>query len=124
MFQGSNSFTKAEKSTSKRVVRCNFCHAVILDELFRCPDCGQITEGNEKEVNTNVLADQIRAKLAKRKERIANTGECKRCGKKVLKGDTCSSCASTQFRNSVILIAFGSSLITLMLVYLLSSPIR
>jgi ribosomal protein L32 len=109
-------------STSKKMICCKFCNAIIMAELFRCPDCGQMTVGNETEVNGKILANQFRAKLARRREQVENSGECKNCGKKILKGNICNACASLQFRNSVIVIAFASTLIALMLLYFLHTP--
>lgn len=122
MFEKQSLATNAERSDPNRLVRCNICGAVMRTALFRCPACGEMTEGNEKEINGNLLAAQLRKKVARKKEQIANLGECRTCGKRVLNGNICNNCASRHFRNSVFLIACASAAVAFMLLYLLHTP--
>jgi hypothetical protein len=104
-----------KSSLDKKMVRCDSCQATIAVSLFRCPDCGQITTGNEGAVSEHFLGAQMRARAAERKSR---TLQCKACGKKIMQGDRCSGCNFRHLRNTFILIVFCLAIVTMMLLYL------
>jgi ribosomal protein L32 len=103
------------ESTQRKMVRCNSCRAAMPEGLFRCPHCGQITQGTEKSVSEDALTKQMRARAAERKE-----GTCSVCGKRIRKGTVCVECDTKNHRNTFLLIAFVVIVVVLMMMYLFS----
>jgi hypothetical protein len=88
----------------------------MVEGLFRCPHCGQVTTGSEQKVTQLGLSMQMKARAKERKER----GVCKKCGKLAPPGETyCSACKSTPQPMTLILIVAGIIVVIMILSHLM-----